>query len=146
MLVSLAAAVAAGAASMSGIALLAHLAPVLGDAPSGPTVRRALDLAGTPAVLDRIARARARARAHVWQLIADTPAGFPWLQIAGKTLTGWVVIDVDATLVTASSDKEGAAATWKKGYGFHPLGAWLAANPGHAAPSRRRRLEHIHRP
>jgi hypothetical protein len=23
-------------------------------------------------------------------------------------------------------DKEGAAATWKKGYGFHPLGAWCA--------------------
>jgi hypothetical protein len=106
--------------------LLAHLAPVLGDAPSGPTVRRALDLAGTPAMLDRIARARARARAHVWRLIQDTPAGFPWLQIAGKTLTGWLVIDLDATLVTASSGKEGAAATWKRGYGFHPLGAWAA--------------------
>ena len=116
VLVSMAAAIALGAASMSDIAVLAHLAPVLGDAPSGPTVRRALDLAGTPAMLDKIARARARARAHVWQLIEDTPAGFPWLQIAGKTLTGWVVIDVDATLVTASSDKEGAAATWKRGY------------------------------
>ncbi len=33
---------------------------------------------------------------------------------------------MDATLVTASSDKEGAAPTWKRGYGFHPLGAWLA--------------------
>ena len=32
-------------------------------------MRRALDLAGTPAMLDRIARARARARAHVWTLI-----------------------------------------------------------------------------
>jgi len=31
---------------------------------------------------------------------------------------------MDATLITAFSDKEGAAATWKKGYGFHPLGAW----------------------
>ena len=89
-------------------------------------MRRALDLAGTPAMLDRIARARAKARAHVWELIEDTPAGFPWLVIAGKTLTGWLVIDMDATLVTASSDKEGAAPTWKKGYGFHPLGAWLA--------------------
>jgi hypothetical protein len=29
-----------------------------------------------------------------------------------------VVIDMDATLVTASSDKEGAAPTWKKGYGL----------------------------
>jgi len=124
VLVSLAAAIALGATSMSDIALLAHLAPVLGAAPSGPTVRRALDLAGTPAVLDKIARARAKARAHAWTLIAGTAAGFPWLVIAGKTLTGWVVIDMDATLVTAYSDKEGAAPTWKKGYGFHPLGAW----------------------
>jgi hypothetical protein len=101
---------------MSDIALLAHLAPVLGDAPSGPTVRRTLDLAGTPAMLDKIARARARARAHAWQLIEETPAGFPWLAIAGKTQAGWVAIDMDATLVTASSEKDGAAPTWKKGY------------------------------
>jgi hypothetical protein len=126
VLVSLAVAITLGAASRSDVAVLAHLAPVLGDAPSGPTVRRALDLAGSAASLDRIARARARARAHAWQLIQDTPAGFPWLVIAGKTLTGWLVIDMDATLVTASSDKQGAAPTWKMGYGFHPLGAWLA--------------------
>ena len=126
VLVSMAAAIALGATSMSDIAVLAHLAPVLGDAPSGPTVRRALDLAGGTAMLDRIARARAKARAHVWQLIEQAPAGFPWLAIAGKTLTGWLVIDMDATLVTAYSDKEGAAPTWKKGYGFHPLGAWCA--------------------
>ena len=149
VLVSLAAAIALGATSMSDIALLAHLAPVLGDAPSGPTVRRALDLAGTAAALDKIARARAKARAHAWDLIEGTPAGFPWLAIAGKTLAGWLVIDMDATLVTASSDKEGAAPTWKKGYGFHPLGAWLAEHPrvpGHAAAPRQRRLEHVHRP
>src|SRR5438270_864038 len=97
-LVSMAVAVALGATSMSDIAVLAHLAPVLGAAPSGPTIRRTLDLAGTPAVLDKIARARARARAHVWQLIEDTPAGFPWLAVAGKVLTGWLVIDMDATL------------------------------------------------
>ena len=126
VLMSMAAAIALGATSMSDIAVLAHLAPVLGDAPSGPTVRRALDLAGHAAVLDRIARARARARAHVWTLVEGTPAGFPWLAIAGKTLAGWLVIDMDATLVTARSDKQGAAPTWKKGYGFHPLGAWCA--------------------
>jgi Transposase DDE domain group 1 len=126
VLVSVAAAIALGATSMSDIAVLAHLAPVLGTAPSGPTVRRALDLAGGTAMLERIARARAKARAHVWQLIADTPAGFPWLVIAGKALTGWLVIDMDATLVTAHSDKEGAAPTWKKGYGFHPLAAWCS--------------------
>ena len=87
VLVSMAAAIALGATSMSDIAVLAHLVPVLGAAPSGPTVRRALDLAGA-ATLDRIARARARTRAHVWTLIEDTPAGFPWLEIAGKAAGG----------------------------------------------------------
>ena len=118
VLASLAVAIALGATSMSDIALLAHLSPVLGAAPSGPTVRRALDLAGTPRMLDRVARARAKAREHAWNLIERTPAGFPWLAVAGKTLTGWLVIDMDATLVTSSSDKEGAAPTWKKGYGL----------------------------
>jgi Transposase DDE domain group 1 len=100
---------------------------VLGAAPSGPTVRRALDLAGSPRLLDRIARARAKARAHAWALIQNTPGGFPWLAVAGKTLAGWLVIDMDATLVASASDKEGAAPTWKAGYGFHPLGAWCAS-------------------
>ena len=123
--VSIAVAIALGATAMSDIAVLAQLAPVLGAAPSGSTVRRALDLADAR-TLARIAQARARIRAHVWTLIQDTPSGFPWLVIAGKTLAGWLVIDMDATLITAYSDKEGAAPTWKKGYGFHPLGAWAA--------------------
>lgn len=46
VLVSLAAAIALGATTMSDIAVLAHLAPVLRARPCGPTVRRALDLAG----------------------------------------------------------------------------------------------------
>src|SRR6478735_9157907 len=125
-LVSVAVAITLGATSMSDAGLLAHLAPLLGAAPSGPTVRRSLDLAGTPAMLERIAAARAKARAHAWALIAATGTEFPWRVIAGKSLTGWIVIDMDATLVTASSDKEGAAPTWKKGFGFHPLGAWCA--------------------
>ena len=124
VLVSMAIAIALGAASMSDIALLAHLAPLLGTAASSPTVRRTLDLAGDKKIRDRIARARARARAHAWNLIAQTERGFPWLEVAGKTLTGWVVIDMDATLITAHSEKEKAAPTWKKGYGFHPLAAW----------------------
>jgi hypothetical protein len=124
-LVSLAVAIALGATSMNDIALLAHHAPVLGAEPSDTTVRRTLELAN-PATLGKIAKARARARAHVWELVAATPAGFPWLVIAGKLLAGWLVIDLDATLITARSGKEGAAATFKMGYGFHPLGAWLA--------------------
>jgi hypothetical protein len=62
-------------------------------------VRLALDLVGTPSVLDRIAQARARARAYAWKLIEAAPAGFPRLESAGKTLAGWVIIDMDAPLV-----------------------------------------------
>jgi len=121
----MAVAIALGARTMSDITVLAHHEPVFGAVPSDTTVRRTLELAD-PATLDKIARARAAVRARVWKLIEDTPCGFPWLVIAGKTLAGWLVIDLDATLVTAYSDKEGAAPTWKKGYGFHPLGAWAA--------------------
>jgi hypothetical protein len=56
-------------------------------------------------MLDRIARARARARARA-DADRGHAAGFPWL-----------VTDMDATLVNARSDKEGAAPAWKKGYG-----------------------------
>src|SRR5712675_1630237 len=125
-LVSMAVAIALGAASMSDIAVLAHQEPVLGAAPSDTTVRRTLELADAR-TLDKIARVRARVRAHVWSLIAARPGGFPWLAIAGKLLAGWLVIDLDGTLITARSDKEGAAPTFNKmGYGFHPLGAWCA--------------------
>jgi len=93
---------------MSDIAVLAHLAPVLGDAPSGrrcaalwtwPGLRRCWT--GSPAP--------GAGRAHVWALIEDTPAGFPWLEIAGKALTGWLVIDMDATLVTAARTRRSSS-------------------------------------
>jgi hypothetical protein len=35
------------------------------------------------------------------------------------------VIDLDATLVTAHSDKEGAKGNFKGGFGYHPVAAWL---------------------
>lgn len=90
VLVSTAAAIALGATSRSDIAVLAHLAPVLGTAPSGPTVRRSLDLAGGTAMLERIARARSKARAHVWTLIEGTPAGFRgWSSSARRWRAGW---------------------------------------------------------
>jgi hypothetical protein len=124
-LVSMAVAIVLGATGMSDIALLDHQGLVFGPPPSDTTIRRTLELADDKA-LRRAAKARARVRAHVWDLIAATAAGFPWLTVAGKALTGWLVIDMDATLITAHSDKEGARPTFKKGFGFHPLGAWLA--------------------
>jgi Transposase DDE domain group 1 len=103
-LVSMAVAIVLGAASMSDIALLAHQELVFGPPPSDTTIRRTLELADDK-MLRKIAKARARIRAHVWELITATPSGFPWLTIAGKILTGWLVIDIDATLITACTRK-----------------------------------------
>ncbi len=122
VLVSTAIAIAMGATAMADIAALGQLAPVTGAAPSDSTVRRVLDLASDQ-VLTRISQARARIRKHVWEQI-EAAGGFPWLAVAGKILTGLLVIDMDGTLITAHSDKTGAAPTWKKGFGFHPLAAW----------------------
>ena len=41
-----------------------------------------------------------------------------------------LIIDLDATLVTSHSDKEHAAPTFKRGYGFHPLCAFGDHGPG----------------
>lgn len=119
-LVSMAAAIALGATSMSDIEVLSQLEPVLGAPPSDTTVRRALELADKR-TLARAAKARARARNRAWAMIEATPGGFPWLAIAGKALPGWLVVDLDATLVTARSDKEGAAPTWKNSLNFWDL-------------------------
>lgn len=56
--------------------------------------------------LQAIRRSRAHARRRVWEQ-AGAPAR--------------VILDIDGTLVTAHSDKEGAAGTYKGGFGFHPL-------------------------
>jgi hypothetical protein len=37
-----------------------------------------------------------------------------------------VVVDIDATIITAASKKEGASPTFKRSFGFHPLAAWCA--------------------
>lgn len=41
-----------------------------------------------------------------------------------------LVIDLDATLVTAHSEKENAAPNYKRGYGFHPLCAFVDHGDG----------------
>ena len=92
-LVSTAVAIAIGATAMADIEVLGQLAPVLGAAPSDSTVRRTPELADDR-TLTRIAQARARIRKHVWELISQTPAGFPHLAVAGKILAGWTVIDI----------------------------------------------------
>ena len=59
-----------------------------------------------------------------------------------------MVLDVDATLVTAHSEKESAAATFKGGLGYHPLGcgALTPASCWRSRCARARGVEHHHRP
>jgi hypothetical protein len=61
-------------------------------------------------LLGRIRAARAQARSRVWDAGARPDT---------------ITLNIDATLLTAHSDKEHAAGTYKHGYGFHPLGCWL---------------------
>ena len=66
-------------------------------------------------VLAAIDTARQVARQAAWELAgADAPD-------AATSVEAPLVIDLDATLLTAHSEKEQAAATFKRGYGFHPL-------------------------
>jgi hypothetical protein len=110
---------AAGGEAIADIDSLRHQAGVLGAVASAPTVWRTLAEA-TPATLSRVEQARARVRRHVWTLLCQLPAS----KVADADLGETVVLDVDATLVTAHSEKEQARATFKGGFGFHPLGVW----------------------
>jgi hypothetical protein len=113
--------VTAGGEAIADIDTLRHQVQVLGPVASPPTAWRALDEL-TPAVLKRVAAARAKTRARVWDLI---PAGVPASRVAGTALPADVIVlDVDATIVRVHSDKERAAATFKRTYGYHPLAVW----------------------
>ena len=84
---------------------------LFGPVASDSTAFRVVDrVASTPGLLDALRAAHARARARFWKL-----HGAP-TQLR---------IDVDATLVTAHSEKEKAAGNYKGGYGFHPMQAYL---------------------
>ncbi len=80
---------------------------------------RALDEL-TPAGLRRIEVARARVGRHVWSQLPALPPS----RVADRDLGATVVLDVDATLVTAHSEKEQARPTYKGGFGFHPIAVW----------------------
>jgi hypothetical protein len=99
---------------------LRHQDLLFGRVASAATVWRALDEI-TAAALKRIGKVRAQARRQVW---AQFREGLPAAPVAGGDLGETVVLDVDATLITAHSEKERAAATFKGGFGFHPLGVW----------------------
>jgi len=103
--------VAGGGEAISDLAVLRDQPELFGEVASTPTAWRALE-AVDAAALARIAGARAKARAEVWAAGADP---------------GFYVMDFDGTLIGSHSEKEGAAPTYKRGFGFHPLLVFLDA-------------------
>jgi hypothetical protein len=119
VLIDMAVAQVLGAEAISDFQGLGHLRPVIGPVPSNPTVWRALaEVEGVQ--LRRVNAAVTAFRRHWWGLLADRPQGFPWLTVAGRELTGITVVDLDASIVFAASDKENAQPTYKGGIGFCP--------------------------
>lgn len=126
VLVDLAVMLADGGEAISDLVVLRDQPGLFGDVASVPTAWRTLEAIGSDE-LTAIAAARAAARATAWAAGADP---------------GFYVMDFDATLVTAHSEKQGAAPTYKRGFGFHPLLVYLDATgealagrlrPGNAA-------------
>jgi len=111
IVLDLAVTVALGGDAAADVAVLRAQPAVFGPVASDPTVSRLIGRLADDAddALTAITTARAVARERVWAW-----AGAP-------TQQGSVVIDLDATLVTAHSDKQDATRTWKKTFGFHPL-------------------------
>ena len=112
-----------GGEAIADIDVLRHQGGVLGPVASPPTVWRALDEV-TSGRSKKIQTARARVRAHVWTQIAERHGSIPASRVAGTGLGDTVVLDVDATIVVAHSEKELASPTFKRTFGFHPLGVW----------------------
>jgi len=85
-------------------------AALFGPVASDSTAFRVVDrVASEPGLLEAVRVAHARARERFWELHG-----------APESLT----IDIDATLITAHSEKEKAAGNYKGGFGFHPLQAY----------------------
>ena len=119
VLLDVALAIAAGGDCLSDVGVLRAQPQVFGQVASDPTVCRLIDTLATDGeqVVAAIRAARAHARAVVWGY--QDPVG-----------AGPVVVDLDATLVTSHSEKEGAAPNYKRGFGFHPLLAFADHGPG----------------
>jgi hypothetical protein len=112
VVVDLAVALADGATTITDVARTLGAQPSLfGDVASTATTWRTLESIDD-AALERIATARAEARRAAWAVGMDP---------------GFYVIDIDGTLVEAHSEKQGASPTYKRGFGFYPLIAYLDA-------------------
>jgi len=124
VVLDLAVMLALGGDCLADVAVLRAEPGVYGPVASDPTVSPTIDAlaAGAPAALTAINSGRAQARARVWGLAVEHA------RYAGADAARPLVVDLDATLVGAHSETEGAAPTFKRGFGFHPL--WAFADHG----------------
>ena len=99
-----------GGDALTDLGVLRDQPDLFGHVCSDATAARVIDAIGADE-LEAIRAARAAARARAWQLGARPER---------------VVLDIDASLVTSHSEKEGAAPTYKRGFGFHPMLCFLA--------------------
>jgi len=122
VLLDLALAVALGGDCLSDVAVLRAEPALFGPVASDPTVSRLVDtLAGAgPRALTAIRRARAEVRERAWKLAGA----------AAPDAGGQVIVDIDGVLVLAHSEKQDAAATWKRTFGHHPLVAFVDHGQG----------------
>jgi hypothetical protein len=111
IITDLAVALALGGDCLADIAVLRTQPGLFGPVASDPVVSRLVTrlAADAPRALKAIRAARAAARERCWELAGGVAPG------AGG---GLVTVDIDATIVTSCSDKEKAAATWKKTWGL----------------------------
>jgi hypothetical protein len=113
----LAVTLALGGDCLADIAALRAEPALFGPVASDPVVSRLVSLlaADAPRVLRVVRAARAAARERAWALAGGAAPGSDG---------GLVTVDIDATIVTSCSEKDQAAPTWKKTFGFHPLTAF----------------------
>jgi hypothetical protein len=123
VLADLAVMLADGGVAIGDLAVLRDQPDLFGPVASTATTWRVLDAVDEP-LLDQVKVARAAARERAWLLRGEAGRSVPVVRCAGMVVPG-LVIDLDATLVTCHSEKQKAAPTYRHGYGYHPLLAWL---------------------
>jgi Transposase DDE domain group 1 len=121
VLLDVATAVALGGDCLADVAVVRAQPELFGPVASDPTVWRLIATlaADIDAALPALRTAHAQARAAVWARRR------PLAGTAGSRAGGQVIVDLDATLVGAHSDKQGAEPTWKKTFGFAPMCAFV---------------------
>lgn len=123
VLVDLAVMLADGGRCISDLAVLRDRPELFGKVASTATTWRVLDSIDGP-MLAAIRAARAAAREQLWAQREHAVGPVAGHEAGGRVWPGLRLM-VDATLVSTHSEKEHAAATFKGGFGYHPLTIWL---------------------